>query len=66
MGVDIGNGNPGAIGFENASGDHAMNANTHLRVLVSIMLTEKQLRDVYPKGYKKLARARVETECQGD
>ncbi len=45
---------------------HAMNANTHLHVLVSIVLTEKQLRDVYPKGYKRLASARVETECQGD
>ena len=29
---------------------HALNANTHLRVLVSIVLTKKQLRDVHPKG----------------
>ncbi len=51
---------------ENPAGDDGMNANTLLRVFVSIVLTEGQLRDVYPKGYKKLERARVETECQGD
>ena len=66
MRIDIGNGNPLAVGFENTSRDHAMNANTHLRVLVSVVLTKKQLRAVCPQGYKKLARASVETECQGD
>jgi hypothetical protein len=34
-----------------------MNANTHLRVSVSIVLTKKQLRDVYPKGHKRLTGA---------